>query len=184
MKKTKGQERRGSCPENHAYRVTDIGELALRELEAGAGAALAVLLALLPARVAREEAGLLETLAQFHVVDLQRAGDAVPDGAGLAARAAAVDDDDDVEAVVRLGQRQRLLDDHLQHFVAEVLVQGAVVDRDRPRALTKVHARRRGLAPSRSVIFNQSQDSSSVIRRRRSARASGPDADGSCLGRL
>src|SRR5919205_1153576 len=155
---------------------TDIGKLALRELEAGPGAALAVLLALFHARVAREEAGFLEALAQLGVVDLQRAGDAVPDRAGLAARAAAVDDDDDVEAVVRLGQRERLLDDHLQHFVAEVLVQRAVVDRDRSRALTKVDARRRGLAPSRSVVFNQSQDSSSVTRRRRSTQASGPDA--------
>src|SRR6185503_8994405 len=98
---------------------------ALGELEAGAGAALTVLLALLHARIAREEAGLLEALAQLAVVDLQRARDAVADRSGLAARAAAVHRDDDVELVDRLRQRQGLLDDHLQHFIAEVVVERA-----------------------------------------------------------
>src|SRR6476646_11595922 len=104
--------------------------LALRELEAGAGALLAVLLALLHAGIAREETSLLETLAQLHVVELERAGDAVADRAGLAAGTAAVDRHHDVEFVVRLGERKRLLDDHLEHFVREVLIERARVDRD------------------------------------------------------
>src|SRR5687767_10079419 len=109
---------------------------ALGELEAGAGALLAVLLALLHARVAREEAGLLESLAQLEVVHLQRTGDPVADRAGLAARAAAVDGDDDVELVDGLRQGERLLDDHLQHFIAEVVVERAAIDRDRARSRT------------------------------------------------
>src|SRR5687768_1381485 len=133
-------------------------ELALGELEARPGALLAVLLALLHARVAREEAGLLETLAQLEVVDLQRTGDPVTDCAGLAARAAAVHRDDDVELVDRLRQRERLLDDHLEHFVAEVIVESAAVDRDRTRSRTNVHARRRRLPSTRTVVFNQSQE--------------------------
>src|SRR5688572_8156309 len=97
--------------------------LALRELEAGAGALLSVLLALFHARIAREEAGLLEALAKLGVVNLERARDAVANRTGLPARAAAVHRDDDVELVDRLRQRERLLDDHLQHFIAEVVVQ-------------------------------------------------------------
>src|SRR5579884_2145283 len=106
--------------------------LALGELEARTSAALSVLLALFHARIAREEAGLLQPLAQLGVVDLQRARDAVANRARLSAWTAAVDGDQNVELVVRLGHRERLLDDHLQHFIAEVLVQRAVVDRDLP----------------------------------------------------
>src|SRR5687768_6369212 len=154
-------------------------ELALGELEARPGALLAVLLALLHARVAREEAGLLETLAQLEVVDLQRTGDPVTDCTGLAARAAAVHRDDDVELVDRLRQRERLLDDHLEHFVAEVIVESAAVDRDRARSRTNVHARRRRLPSARSVVFNQSQGILLITRRGSSAQGAVPDADDS-----
>src|SRR5687768_16452049 len=119
--------------------------LALGELEARPGALLAVLLALLHARIAREETSLLEPLAQLEVEDLERTGDPVTNRAGLAARTAAVHRDDDVELVDRLRQRQRLLDDHLENFIAKVIVEGAAVDRDRTRSRTKVHARRRCL---------------------------------------
>src|SRR5262245_6341367 len=132
-------------------------KLALRELEARASALLPVLLALFHARIAREEPGLLEPLAQLGVVDLQRAGDAVADRAGLPAGTAAVDGNHDVELVGGLGQRQRLLDDHLQHVVAEVLVERPLVDGDLAAALPDVDAGGGRLAPSRPVVFNQSQ---------------------------
>src|SRR5882757_517706 len=112
--------------------------LALGELEAGPGALLSVLLALLHARIAREETGLLQAFAQLYVVDLQSPGDAVADGAGLSRRTAAVNRDDDVELVDRLRERKRLLDDHLEHFVAEVLIQRTLIDRDGPGALTQM----------------------------------------------
>src|SRR5512141_2254828 len=77
--------------------ICDIGPpLPLRELEPGAGAALSVLLALLHARVAREEAGLLQGLAQLEVEQAERAGDAVADRARLPGAAAAVHHRDDV----------------------------------------------------------------------------------------
>src|SRR3954462_2127694 len=100
------------------FRETRASGLALGELEPGAGALLSVLLALLHARIAREEAGLLQPLAKLGGVDLQGAGDAMANPSSLAARTATVHRHHDVELVVRFRQRQRLFDDHLQHFVA------------------------------------------------------------------
>src|SRR5207247_1423393 len=113
-----------------------------------------------------------ESLAQLGVVDLQRAGDAVADGTSLPARTAAVDGDHDVELVDGLRERERLLDDHLQHVVAEVLVQRPLIDGDLSASLTKVHARGGGLPPSRAVVFNQSQNDSSSLLSRYLARSS------------
>ena len=59
---------------------------------------MAVLLALLLARVAREEAGSLELGAQAEIEIAQRAGDAVSQCTGLAGRAAAADRGGDVVA--------------------------------------------------------------------------------------
>ena len=56
-------------------------ELALGELEARPGALLAVLLALLLARVARQEAGRLEAMPQLDIELEERAGDAMADRA-------------------------------------------------------------------------------------------------------
>src|SRR5687767_3529945 len=134
---------------------------ALGELEAGTSALLTVLLALLHTRIAREEARLLEALAEFGVVDLERARDAVADRAGLAARSAAVHRHHDVELVDGLGERERLLDDHLEHFVREVFIETTAIDRDLTAARADVHTRRRGLPSSGSVIFNQCQGTSS-----------------------
>ena len=65
--------------------------LALGELRRFAGLVEAGLLALDLARVAREEALALERDAQLGIGLDERAGDAVPDGAGLARRAASLD---------------------------------------------------------------------------------------------
>src|SRR5205823_14458078 len=72
-------------------------------------------------------------------------------------RTAAVDGDDDVELVAGLSQRERLLDDHLEHFVPEVFVERALVYDNLAAALTKMHTRRRCLAPAGAVVFNESQ---------------------------
>ena len=63
--------------------------IALGVLEALAGAGLTVLLALLLARVAREEAGVLEAAAALGIDRDERAGDAVAHGLGLGAVPAA-----------------------------------------------------------------------------------------------
>src|SRR5207302_2786407 len=118
------------------------GTSTLAELEARARALLAVLLALLLAGIAGQEPGRLEAVAQLAVVLEQGAGDAVADGAGLPGAAAAFDGGDDVELLRRLGEQQRLLDDHLQDFVREVVVQRAAVDLHDARAGADVDARR------------------------------------------
>src|SRR6516162_503253 len=69
--------RRSRSSGRRAERGASSFRLALGELEAGAGAALTVLLALLDARVARHEARLLERRAERRVDLHQRAGDAV-----------------------------------------------------------------------------------------------------------
>src|SRR5512135_80184 len=127
--------------------------LPLRELEPGAGAALTVLLALLHARVAREEAGLLECPAELAVEEAERAGDPVADRAGLARAPAALDERDDVELVARLGELQGLADDHLEHVVRKVVLEGAVVDLDRSLAGTEEHAGDGFLAASDGLVL-------------------------------
>src|SRR5262245_44925185 len=86
--------------------------LAFRELQALSRALLTVLLTLFGARVAREQSGPLELLPQLGVELDQRARDAVTHRAGLAGYAAAVDVDHYVEFVDRVGQLQRLADNH------------------------------------------------------------------------
>src|SRR4029077_6004614 len=54
----------------------------------------------------------------------------------------------------RLGQLQRLLDDHLQHFVREVAVERAAVDLEAARAGPQEHPGRGRLAASGAVILN------------------------------
>src|SRR3954451_1220711 len=101
----------GHCPwVVTRFRENRASGLALGELEAGAGALLSVLLALLHARIAREETGLLQPLAKLGVVNLKGAGDAVTDRTGLTARTTTINGDDEIELVVRLGERERLLD--------------------------------------------------------------------------
>src|SRR5512140_376863 len=122
--------------------------LPLRELEPGAGAALSVLLALLHARVAREETGLLERPAQLEVEQAERAGDSVPDGAGLARAPAARAEGDDVDLVDRLGELKGRADDHLEHVVRKEIFEGSVVDPHRPLAGAQAHAGHRFFSAS------------------------------------
>src|SRR5689334_14384531 len=137
---------------------------ALRELEPGPRAALSVLLPLLHPRVAGEEAFLLELLAKLQVVLGESAGDSVPDRAGLARRAAAGDRHVDVELLGRLARRERLLDDHLQNVVGEVLVERALVDGDGAGAGHEPDASHRCLAPSRGRVLDfDCQGSSEVL---------------------
>src|SRR5713101_4553097 len=75
--------------------------LALRELEAGARAALSVLLPLLHARVAREEPRLLQPGAQRRLELHQGPGDPVPHGPRLSRFAAARHVHEDVELALR-----------------------------------------------------------------------------------
>src|SRR6476646_8192453 len=81
--------------------------LAFAELEALARALLSVLLALLDARVARQEAFLLQLRPKLEVVLDERARDAEAQRARLASDAAAGDRRQHVELIGRFGQGQR-----------------------------------------------------------------------------
>src|SRR5438045_9713703 len=84
--------------------------LPFTELEALARALLPVLLALLDARVARQEAFLLQLRPELGVVLDERAGDAQAQRAGLAGDAAAGDSGEHVELLGRFRHGQRTAD--------------------------------------------------------------------------
>src|SRR5690606_2019132 len=102
--------------------------LALAVLGRLAGLLQAVLLRLLLALVAREEARPLERRAHLGVDLDQRPGDAEPQRTGLARHAAAVQRGVDVVGLVGARDAQRLGEDHLVGLGGEVLGHVAVVD--------------------------------------------------------
>src|SRR5262245_49395523 len=83
------------------------GALALGELEAATGAATAVLLALLDARVAREEAGLAELAVCVRLHQEHGAGDGERGRVGLARGAAALDGNGEVVLLRNAGDVER-----------------------------------------------------------------------------
>src|SRR5207237_8657416 len=102
----------------------------LRVLELLARAGLPVLLALAHARVAREQAGLLQRRTKLFVEARERAREAVSNGSGLPRRTATADRREDVELPRRLRDLERLRDDHAQGLTREVVFEGAAVDDD------------------------------------------------------
>src|SRR5262249_46631024 len=81
----------------------------------------------------------------------ERTRDAVPDRAGLAGEPAALHVRVDVVPADGLGRLERLPDHHLRRRAAEVIVQLALVDLDRPAARGEPDARDRRLAAPRRV---------------------------------
>jgi len=86
----------------------------------------------------------------------------VANGAGLAGGAAAVNIDQDVELVVGLGQHQGLPNDHLQHPIREVLVEGPTVDGDVALAGPQIDAGHGRLPSTGTVVLNLSHGSPSL----------------------
>src|SRR5260370_4518063 len=137
--------------------------LALRELEALAGALAAVLLAFLHAAVAGEVAGIAEFLghatARFLLARgrgtehfLQGAGHALADGARLPGEAAAVDVDEDIEAIAHVGGLQRRDHSAAVLVLGEVVLEHAIVDNDLAGAVGQAHARHGRLAPAGAPV--------------------------------
>src|SRR5439155_2565652 len=85
-----------------------VSPLTLTELETLARSRHPVLLALLGARVARQQPFVLEPLAQLDVVFHQRPGDAKPHRPGLTGDAAAADRRKDIELICHFREDQRL----------------------------------------------------------------------------
>src|SRR5690606_14144033 len=88
------------------------------------------LLAFHHASVAGQEATLLEHRAQGRLEVVQRLGDAVTNGTGLAAEAAASNGDGNVVLVETISGDDRLLHDQLQHGASEIALELAAVDSD------------------------------------------------------
>src|SRR5215207_9358545 len=108
------------------------------------------LLALLDARVARQESGLLERRAVGFLVDLvERTGDAEAQRAGLTRHAATGDASDDVEAVLQSRLGEGLLGDLLVQLVGEVLLERLAVDGPHAGARNDADARDGFLATPR-----------------------------------
>src|SRR5918997_1737960 len=141
--------RRGRRP---CRRAGATSALALGELRPLAGLLEPGLLALLDARIAREEAAALELRAQVRVRVDECARDAVAQGAGLGGHAAAVELGHDVHAVLVAHGLERLADVALQREAREVLLERAAVDDVGARARLEDHARDGGLALARGAV--------------------------------
>src|SRR4051812_29795922 len=128
--------RRGSCPlkrkspasANQRGDKIDPG-LALAELQALAGARLAVFLTFLHTRIAGEKSLCLESGTEVRIRFEEGARDAVPDRTGLAVRAAAGDIDADVVLSQGIRGHQRLQEMHALGFDHEVILHRATINR-------------------------------------------------------
>jgi len=137
--------------------------LAFGELEALAGALLAVLLAFVRARIAREETELLQLSAEFRVELAQRTGNAEANGAGLTDHATANRGYEDVELVRHFGGEKGLPDGRARGFVGKVVFEVALIDLDVPIAGAEEHAGDRSLAASGSQMLGQTWHSESDL---------------------
>src|SRR5689334_3645480 len=125
---------------------------------------MADLLALDFARIAGDEPGVAQRLAQRLIVLDQRTRDAMTDRAGLAGDAATVDPHGDIELVHELHGLERLTHDHTARFAAEELIERPVVDGDRALAGAQVDPGGGGLAPAGAVIRSSCHGSIGPVR--------------------
>ena len=123
-------------------------------MEALARALLSVLLALLDARIARNQARLFQGRPQIAVVFDQCSRDAVTNRAGLPLRAAARYVDHYVELIRRLSQLQRLANDHPQRFVRKIRFEGLAINLEVTAARPQINASSRRLSPPGPIILN------------------------------
>jgi hypothetical protein len=115
---------------------------------------LSVLLAFLDARVARQEAGLLQPLPQLDVVFHEGAGDPEPQRAGLAGDSSAADRGQHIKLIGRFGDRLRLLDLGAERLGGEGLFDRLLVHRHAAGAGPEEHACGGSLAAAGAVILN------------------------------
>src|SRR5262249_19334048 len=87
----------------------------------------------------------------------------VADRAGLPRRPSALDCHMDVESLRRLRGKERLLDDHLENVVGEVVVEGAFVDRDRAGAGHQANPSHRLLAAPGGSMLDIDRQASSYL---------------------
>ena len=132
-------------------------KLALGELEALAGAFLSVLLALMLAGIARQEAGFLQLRPELPIELDQRAGQTQPDCIGLACYTAAMGENYYIELVGHLSDEKRLTDRDAPGLSWKILVQRTTVNRDVALTRTEKYAGDRRLtAAGPEVLLNLS----------------------------
>ena len=102
--------------------------LAFRELEAFAGTLLPILLTFFDSWIARNQTSLLECRAKVGVIFEQGAGDSVTYRARLSGRTAAANIDQNIKLAARVGQLQRLANNHAQRFIRKILIKGFSID--------------------------------------------------------
>ncbi len=104
--------------------------LALAVLEAAAGLDAAVFLAFDHTRIAAQEQGGLQRLAQFRLEIGEGFRNPVLDGTRLPRQSTADHQTFDIELTGTVGNRERLVDDHLQNRASEIDGQFTAVDDD------------------------------------------------------
>ena len=124
--------------------------LAFGELEALARALLTVLLSLMCASVARKKPELLQFAAQLGVKFNQGACNAQSCRAGLAANSTTLGQDENVEALCRLGGKQRLPHVGACRFTNEIILERPVINGDLTFTGPQENAGSRGLAAAGS----------------------------------
>src|ERR1700733_565560 len=129
--------------------------VSLRELESLACALLAVLLALLAARVTSHQALGLQLAAQFRIELHQGARNPQLHRIGLTAHSAAQYAGDNVEGNRRIGRRQRRLRSRTLRRSHEILLERAPIHFEIAAARTQIHSSNRPLPPTSSVILHQ-----------------------------
>src|SRR5215475_11693369 len=125
--------------------------LPLGILELLPGSGLPILLAFPHAGITREQAGLLEHLAEVLVELHERPGQAVSHGAGLPGGPAAADGGEHVELPQSVLDLERLGDNHAERFAGKVVLEGATIDDDAPAAGPQPHAGHGRLPPAGAV---------------------------------
>ena len=129
------------------------GCLSLGVLGTLARLAQANLLALDLTRIPGHVTSAAQRRAQGLVVFHQGAGNTVPDGAGLAEAAAAMNCDVYVKFVFQINKFKRLPHYHAGHFATEVHIQRAMVNGNITGAILDLDTSRGGLAAAGSVIL-------------------------------
>jgi hypothetical protein len=144
---------KGEKPKTENQKLTT--GLSLGELEASASALLSVFLTFLATRVACDKAGFLQAWAKIWIEFNQGSRNTVTHSASLTRYAAAINIDQDVELIDRIGQLQGLTNNHSVGFTFEVIFNAALINGDLAGAGSEENPRGRGFATTRSVILNR-----------------------------
>ena len=122
--------------------------LALRELEALAGALLTVLFPLARAGVAGQIAHSLKLAAEFDIELTQSPSDTETDGTSLSVDSATIGENQHVELVGCLGSQQRLFGGRTGRVTGEILIERFPVDDNIAATIAQKHTGHGGLTPT------------------------------------